>query len=97
MAICGIFLIELYDRSQQSVIEFTHFISVNTFKMEIYDPNVQQGAIKMERNVAGHCLLVDSMGYHTQIVIKKIWKLKKKKKNRYGKKQMKREKINSET
>ena len=45
MAICGIFLIELYDRSQQSVIEFTHFISVNTFKMEIYDPNVQQGAI----------------------------------------------------
>jgi len=35
--------------------------------MEIYDPTVQQGAIKMDRNVA----FVESMGYHNLIVVKK--------------------------
>jgi len=55
--------------------------------MEIYDPTVQNGAIPIERNEAGHCLLVKSMGYHSLIVIKKIWKLLIKKK-RTGKKRI---------
>jgi len=41
----------------------------------------------MERNIFGQCLLVESMGYHRLIVIKKIWKFKKKKK-RKGKKEL---------
>jgi hypothetical protein len=42
----------------------------------------------MERNVFGQCLLVESMGYHRLIVIKKIWKLKKRKKKEKGKKEL---------
>jgi len=91
----GKFLIELYDRTQESLHEFSHFISVDTCNMEIYDPTVQDGAIKMDRNIFGQCLLVESMGYHRLIVIKKIWKLKKKKK-RTGKKRIRSHKLVSD-
>jgi hypothetical protein len=52
--------------------------------MEIYDPTVQDGAIKMDRNIFGQCLLVESMGYHRLIVIKQedLENNKKEKKNR---------------
>ena len=77
-------MIELYDRTQESLHEFSHFISVDTYKMEIYDPTVQDGAIKMDRNIFGQCLLVESMGYHRLIVIKQedLENNKKEKKNR---------------
>lgn len=89
-------MLELYDRTHHSSNEFTHFISVDTFRMEIYDPTVQNGAIPIERNEAGHCLLVESMGYHSLIVIKKIWKLLIKKK-RTGKKRIRKYQSNYET
>ena len=41
----------------------------------------------MERNIFGQCLLVESMGYHRLIFIKKMWKLRKKEKEK-GKKEL---------
>ena len=51
------------------------WIESDTRKMEVYDPALQHGAIKIARGCDYQCLLVETLGYHENIAITKIWKL----------------------
>ena len=76
---------------QEALQDCTHFISFDTRKLEVYDPPFQHGAIKIARGSDDKCLLVESLGYHDNVSITKIWKLQfKNKRKRQGHKRLKR-------
>jgi hypothetical protein len=89
----GKFLIELSDLKVTSLDLMTHFISLNSYKMEIYDPTYHQGPILTERNIDGFLIILETLFLRNVQSISKVWKLvqvgEKKKSKRTGAKRIK--------
>lgn len=56
----GKFLVELRDQIITSPIGTSHFVSIDTHKLEIYDPISVRGAIVTQRNFEGSCLFLET-------------------------------------
>jgi hypothetical protein len=69
---CGKFLIELRDEVVQSAIGISHFISLDTDKLEIYDPMSTEGAIVTQRSSRDDkdmCLFLE----YLKVLIMSVW------------------------
>jgi hypothetical protein len=57
----GTYLVELRDQNITSPIGLSHFVSLDTHKLEIYDPMSVRGAIVTQRNSEGYCLFLETL------------------------------------
>ena len=71
----GKFLIELQDVNIISPIRISHFVSLDTHKLEIYDPMFVKGAIVTQRNSDGYCLFLETMQLLHSVMVFRVWKL----------------------
>jgi hypothetical protein len=75
----GKFLVEIREKNIALGNSVSHFVSLDTQKMEIYDPMSDLGAICMYRNCKDHCIFLEILfGNSTNFEIVKIWKLETK-------------------
>ena len=72
---CGRFLIELRDEIVQSAIGISHFVSLDTEKLEIYDPMSVGCAIVTQRCSDGNCLLLETLQLNHTVKVFTVWKL----------------------
>ena len=72
---CGKFLIELRDENVMFAIGISHYVSLDTEKLEIYDPMSKDGAIITQRNSDGYCLLLETLRLMHTVKILNVWKL----------------------
>ena len=77
---CGKFLIELRDEIVQTAIGISHYVSLDTEKLEIYDPMSVGGAIVTQRCSDGNCLLLETLQLHHTVKVYHVWKLLQKSK-----------------
>ena len=66
---CGKFLIELRDEIVQTAIGISHYVSLDTEKLEIYDTMSVEGAIVTQRTSDGNCLLLETLQLHQELSI----------------------------
>jgi len=71
----GKFLIELRDLHVSSPMVFSHFVSFDTNKLEIYDPMCIKGSIHTQRNIDGNCLFLETLHLTHSVKVFNIWKL----------------------
>jgi hypothetical protein len=75
----GKFLLEISEKNIALGNIVSHFVSLDTEKMEIYDPMSERGAICMYRNSSDHCIFLEILfGNSTNFEIVRIWKLEDK-------------------
>ena len=72
---CGKFLIELRDEIVQSAIGISHYVSMDTEKLEIYDPMSKNGAIVTQRSIDGNCLFLETLQLKQSVKVFTVWKL----------------------
>ena len=72
---CGKFLIELRDEIVQSAIGISHYVSMDTEKLEIYDPMSKNGAIVTQRSIDGNCLFLETLQLNHSVKVFHVWKL----------------------
>jgi hypothetical protein len=77
---CGKFLIELRDETVLTAIGISHYVSLDTEKLEIYDPMSVEGAIVTQRSSDGYCLLLETLQLHHTVKVFTVWKLLQKSK-----------------
>ena len=71
----GKFLVELRDQNITSVVGISHFVSIDTEKLEIYDPKFVRGAILTQRNSEGFCLFLETLDLLHTVKVFTVWKL----------------------
>ena len=69
------FLVEMRDERVTSPIGISHFVSVDTTKLEIYDPMSSSGAILTQRNIHGYILFLETLHLVHSVKVVRIWKL----------------------
>ena len=63
------------DEVVQSAIGISHFVSLDTEKLEIYDPMSAEGAIVTQRSSDGNCLFLETLQLNHSVKVFHIWKL----------------------
>ena len=71
----GKFLVEMRDEKVTSPLGISHFVSVDTNKLEIYDPMSLREAILTQRNIAGYILFLETLHLVHSVKVVRIWKL----------------------
>ena len=71
----GKFLVELRDENITSPIGISHFVSLDTHKLEIYDPMSVRGAIVTQRNSEDNCLFLETLHLLHTVKVFTVWKL----------------------
>jgi len=59
----------------QTAIGISHYVSLDTEKLEIYDPMSVEGAIVTQRTSDGNCLLLETLQLHHTVKVFTVWKL----------------------
>ena len=72
---CGKFLVELKDKACGVDNDVSHFVSLDTHKMEIYDPMCVSGAIVAYRSMNDTCLFLESLQLQDVVNVHHIWEL----------------------
>jgi hypothetical protein len=78
---CGFFLVELCDISPSTTNGISHFISLDTNKLLIFDPMIEKGAIVTQRNIDGFVIILETLNLQQCTKMLNIWKLVAKKKS----------------
>jgi len=81
----GKFLIEMRNEKVSTPIGISHFVSVDTNKLEIYDPMSSREAILTQRNIHGYILFLETLHLVHSVKVVRIWKLVNKTKRTFSK------------
>jgi len=72
----GKFLVEICEKKRSIHNNVSHFVSLDTHAMEIYDPICEKGAIVMYRNSSDHCIFLEMLERNPEDCwIMNIWRL----------------------
>jgi len=72
----GKFLVQICEREGKFGDNISHFVSLDTHAMEIYDPMCKEGAIAMYRNSTDHCVILEMLNRNPkECSITTIWRL----------------------
>jgi hypothetical protein len=75
----GKFLVEICEKERSIHNNVSHFVSLDTHAMEIYDPLCEQGAIVVYRNSSDHCIFLEMLERNPKDCwILNIWRLENK-------------------
>jgi len=75
----GKFLVEICEKERSLHNNVSHFVSLDTQLMEIYDPMCDEGAIVMYRNSNDHCIFLEMLERNPKDCwITNIWRLENK-------------------
>ena len=75
----GKFLVEIGDVEPTTLVSISHFVSLDTHAMEIYDPMCEDGAIPMYRNSNDHCIILEMLVRNPkECCFMNIWRLEDK-------------------